>query len=224
MVFVKIPAGQFRMGVTRGSGDKQPAHDVTISRPFCLGAYEVTQRQFAFVTGSNPSHHQGDDLPVENVTWQDAQDFLALLRKSDKMGRYRLPTEAEWEYAARGGKEGPYGFGDDESLLPRYGNCVGGRDGFEGTAPVGRFLGAAWHLHDMHGNVSEWVQDWYGSYSPEPATDPAGPSEGLKRARRGGSFRTSAEHCQAVARNSALPDKILYDVGFRVVRDPIRLP
>jgi len=224
MVFVKIPAGTFRMGASRGDDDNRPKHDVTITRPYCLGAYEVSQRQYQAITGSDPSHVEGENLPVEKVTWEDAQAFVAKLNESEPAARYRLPTEAEWEYAARGGKVGLYGFGDDEALLPGYGNCLGGKDGYIGTAPVGQFKGNRWDLRDMHGNVSEWVEDRYGLYGSKPVTDPTGPPEGNERVRRGGSFRNTAVNCNAVLRKHSKPDQALYDVGFRVVRDPIPLP
>jgi formylglycine-generating enzyme required for sulfatase activity len=222
MVFVMIPAGTFRMGVTRGTGDNRPAHEVTISKPFCLGAYEVTQKQYEAVTGANPSSRKGADLPVESVTWEDVERFTSDLNRLDPAAHFRLPTEAQWEYAARGGKAGLYGFGDDESLLPRYGNCLGDGDGYPATSPAGRFQPTRWNLHDMQGNVSEWVQDWYGGYSSEPVSDPAGPPRGVERVRRGGSFRTNAKNCQAVARKSSRPEQALFDLGFRVVRDPSR--
>lgn len=224
MAFSWIPPGTFRMGVDRGDKDAKPLHSVALTRPFCLGKTEVTQKQWQKIMGSNPSALQGDDHPVEKVSWDDTQVFLAKLRALDPAGEYRLPTEAEWEYAARGGREGGYGFGDDPSLLPRYGNCESakGNDGFEKTAPVGSFEPNRWGLYDMHGNVWEWVADFSSAYSEGPMTDPKGPSRGEKRIRRGGSWDIQPKNCRATTRGDSKPSYRSDDLGFRVARKPYR--
>lgn len=222
MAFVKIPAGKFRMGSRLGPRDQKPLHWVEITRPFCLGLVEVTQRQWKEVMGSNPSVVQGDDLPVEHVSWHDTQAFFQRLNELDPSGEYRLPTEAEWEYAARGGKEVLYGSAKGLPGLSRYGNCREG-DGYEKAAPVGRFRPTAWGLRDLHGNVWEWVEDVYGPSYPEgPVIDPRGPLAGEHRVRRGGSWDIKPENCSAVHRARSKPDYASADLGFRVVRRPVR--
>ncbi len=218
MRFVKIPGGSFEMG--SGNGADGPVHQVTLTKPFCLAVYEVTQRQWTAIMHSNPSFAAGDDHPVETVSWQEAHDFLKKLNELDPRGHYRLPTEAQWEYAASDGGAGIYGFGDDEELLPKYGNCTGSRSGK--TMAVGALLETThWGLHDMHGNVAEWVED-FGAYGTDPAIDPVAPPRAdAQRSRRGGSFLNNADHCRAAARSFVPQGKESYDTGFRIVRDPM---
>jgi formylglycine-generating enzyme required for sulfatase activity len=218
MRFVKIPPGEFQMGSS--SGPDGPIHHVTLTKPFCLGVVEVTQKEWTSVMRSNPSFAEGDDHPVERVSWQEAHDFLRKLNEFDPRGHYRLPTEAEWEYAASDGESGIYGFGDDEERLPKYGNCAGSRSG--ATMPVGSLLPTTrWKLHDMHGNVAEWVED-FGVYEENPVVDPVAPPRvDGQRGRRGGSFVNNFDHCRAAARSSNFQGKESYDTGFRVVRDPV---
>ncbi len=209
MEFVRIPAGSFSMGSTEG--DEKPTHRVEISRPFCLGVYEVSQKQWEAVMGpsSFASEQRGDDLPVTRVSWEEAQDFLG--RVSNRAGStvvVRLPTEAEWEYAARGPDRGG----------PASSNCeADGR--FDGLAPVGSLRPNGWGLYDMYGNVWEWVQDWYGDYEVGAVTDPAGPKAGTRRVKRGGSFSSAPANCRPARRNSQKPDRHFHDVGFRVLRE-----
>jgi formylglycine-generating enzyme required for sulfatase activity len=162
MSFVLIDKGSFPMGSSNGDEDARPIHTVHISKPFYLGKYEVTQREWQAVMGTTPSNFQGDDLPVESVSWDDVQAFIAKLNDRVEGQPYRLPTEAEWEYAARAGKTTDYSFGDDVGELGKYAwyeDNAGGK-----THPVGQRGPNSWELCDMHGNVREWVQDWYGNY------------------------------------------------------------
>jgi formylglycine-generating enzyme required for sulfatase activity len=216
MEFVLIPAGTFTMGSEDGDSDERPARQVTISRPFYLGKYEVTQGQWQAVMGNNPSLFQGDaKLPVEQVWWSDVQDFIGKLNAKEGGNRYRLPTEAEWEYAARAGSTSAYSFGNETSLLGEY---AWYRDNSGGkTHPVGQLKPNAWGLYDMHGNVMEWVQDWYGRYSEQSVRDPQGPPSGSHRMRRGGAWNSVATVCRSANRYSVpgFRDDFL---GFRLVR------
>jgi hypothetical protein len=208
MELVWIPAGSFRMGSEKGPKDEKPLHEVVVSHPFCLGVQEVTQRQWEAFMGANSvdTERRGEGLPVSSVSWDEVQEFLR--RVNDRAGRQvvRLPTEAEWEYAARGPGGLPAGF-----------NCR--NDQVEDLAPVGSLRPNRWGLHDMQGNVWEWVQDWYGGYPKGSVTDPQGPSSGERRVKRGGSFTNAPRNCRPAARNSAEPDSRRYDVGFRVLRE-----
>ena len=211
--------------------DERPQHEVRIS-PFHIGKYTVTQAQWGVVAGwekvdrdleADPSHFKGDDRPVEQVSWEDAVEFCA--RLSRKTGKeYRLPTEAEWEYACRAGTQTPFAFG--ETITPGFvnynGNYPYGKAGKgkyrEETTPVGS-LGVAngFGLYDMHGNVWEWCQDWGGPYQGEPVTDPQGPSEGEYRRRlRGGSWYVDGVLCRSASRFLNVPGRS-GSVGFRVV-------
>ncbi|MFL6234341.1 MAG: SUMF1/EgtB/PvdO family nonheme iron enzyme, partial [Thermoanaerobaculia bacterium] len=215
MAFVKIRPGTFLMG-------KQPGHEVTLTKPFCLGRFEITQGQWRRIMKRSVRRKEaGDDLPVSNVSWDEAQELLARLNRLDPGARYRLPTEAEWEYASRAGAETRYSFGDDPGDLSQYANCKNetGSDGFEKLAPVGVFGKNPWGLFDMYGNVAEWVEDWYAPLPDGPTTDPRGPASGMEKVRRGGSFRLSRE-CGSDFRPSSKPDRRNEDTGFRVVREP----
>ena len=184
IAFVLIPAGTFQMGSERGSDDEKPVHTVRLSRPFYLGMYSMIQRQWEAVMGSNPSRFQGPEHPVEQVSWDKVQEFIRSLNTHEGRALYRLPTEAEWEYAARAGATGAYCFGDDVTQLSQY---AWYEDNARGTThPVGQLRPNAWGLYDMHGNVWEWVQDWYDNqeYARRAATGTAVVDpEGLQRAR-----------------------------------------
>ncbi|MDR1921074.1 MAG: formylglycine-generating enzyme family protein [Candidatus Adiutrix sp.] len=218
MEFVLIPAGEFMMGSPDGDEDAdcdENQHRVTISRPFCLGKYEVTQAQWEAVMGNNPSEFEGRNNPVENVSWDDVQEFINKLNQKEGGNKYRLPTEAEWEYAARAGTTSTYSFGDDAEALGRYawyGENSGGT-----THPVGQKEPNAWGLYDMHGNVWEWVQDWYDDYSGSPATDPLGASSGSSRVFRGGD---NAWSCRSAFRSGDTPDARYDYLGFRLAFSP----
>ena len=220
MKFALIPAGSFLMGADRNfeeAWDREtPQHRVTISRPFYLGKTEVTQAQWTAVMGNNPSKFKGRTNPVEQVSWDDVQVFIQRLNQKEGHERYRLPTEAEWEYAARAGSASAYSFGDNAARLGQYA-WYDGNSG-ETTHPVGQKPPNAWGLHDMHGNVWEWVQDRYDGdyYSGSPSTDPRGPSSGSHRVLRGGSWSSLAASCRSAYRYVDSPDYRSGNLGCRL--------
>ncbi|MDR1243237.1 MAG: formylglycine-generating enzyme family protein [Deltaproteobacteria bacterium] len=222
MEFVLIPAGSFTMGSDKSKDedaddDETPQHRVTISKPFYLGKYEVTQAQWEAVIGNNPSElKDGPNHPVDNVSWDDVQEFIARLNEKEGHNRYRLPTEAEWEYAARAGSASVYSFGNDAGQLGKYAWYSGNSEGT--THPVGALEPNAWGLYDMHGNLKEWVQDWYGKqyYATSPSTDPRGPSSGSDRVLRGGSWLWGAYSCRSADRDDYSPVPHSHIIGFRL--------
>ena len=214
--FVWVPPGQFQMGSTSSEADddEQPVTQVRISRGFWMGKYEVTQAQWQSVMGSNPSRFTncGGDCPVERVSWEDVQEFIGKLNARSGGRPYRLPTEAEWEYAARAG-----------TTEERYGDLdeIAWYDSNSGytTHRVGEKAANAWGLHDMLGNVWEWVQDWYGSYPGGSVTDPTGPGSGSYRVLRGGGWFISARNCRSAYRGLISPGFRNGDLGFRLLRE-----
>jgi formylglycine-generating enzyme required for sulfatase activity len=218
MEFVLISAGTFLMGSPDSDAgaydNEKPAHQVTISQPFYLGKYPVTQAQWATVMGNNPSVFKGHpDWPVENVSWEDVHEFIQTLKAREDGEDYRLPTEAEWEYACRAGSTTSYCFGDDPNQLGEYAwykENAGGQ-----PHPVGLLKPNAWGLYDMHGNVWEWVQDRYRPYP----TDPLSASPGLERVDRGGSWVWDARFCRSATRGHLTPSHRAYDTGFRLLRE-----
>jgi formylglycine-generating enzyme required for sulfatase activity len=249
MKFVLIPPGEFMMGSTEAERQRAleeakaanddgaleripteaPQHRVKITRPFYLCKYEVTQAQWQAVMGNNPSHFQAPANPVEKVSWDDIQAFLARLnaagahvgpsskaRRAAMEMRYALPTEAQWEYACRAGTTTAFGFGDTVPMLGQYGWFKGNSGGR--THPVGELKANAWGLYDMHGNVWEWCTDWFGKeyYGNSPADDPQGPGAGSLRVRRGGSWGSIAGEYRSANRNRAAPDIRAYNIGFRL--------
>lgn len=218
MEFVLIPKGAFEMGSNAGDNDEKPVHKVTITQPFYLGKYEVTQAQWNQVMRSdtNPSAVKGDQLPVTGVSWDDAQAFIRKLNAKEKTNAYRLPTEAEWEYAARVGTTTAYSFGDDPESLEKYGWYDKNSD--NQPHAVGQLKANPWGLHDMYGNVWEWVADWYQDRYPfGPQTDPKGPQRGQWRIWRGGSFANSPEDLRSASRTFDLPEGLVVAGGFRCV-------
>jgi formylglycine-generating enzyme required for sulfatase activity len=214
--FVLIPAGSFMMGSTNGDADERPVHKVTIEYPFYMGKYEVTQAQWQAVMGNNPSHFKDcDNCPVEQVSWDDAQGFIRKLNQMNDGYRYRLPTEAEWEYACRAGTTGDYGAGNLSEMAWHFENS-GSK-----THAVGSKQPNAWSLADMHGNVWEWCEDWYHqTYSGAPTDGTAWLSGGEQRAarvRRGGSWYHYATYLRSANRGWGILDSDLDAVGFRVV-------
>ena len=218
--FVLIPAGSFRVETGKNNvAESVFGIRIIVSKPFYLGKYEVTQEQWLAVMGgteSNPSTLSGRTHPMENVSWDDAQEFIKSLNAKEGHNRYRLPSEAEWEYAARAGTETAYSFGDDANELSQYGWY---RDNSgDKTLPVGQKQPNAWGLYDVHGNVWEWVQDWYGGeyYSNSPGADPKGSGSGKYRLNRGGGWFSNAERCRSAYRFWNTPDGRNGDVGFRL--------
>lgn len=229
--FVRIPAGEFMMGSDNRDVNGQipalyellhesPVHLVRISRSFELGKYEVTQSQWEAVMGNNPSHFKGANLPVENVSWEDVEQFIQKMNKRNDGYTYRLPTESEWEYAARAGSKGKYSFGDDETRLSEYawyGETLVGK-----THPVGQKKPNDWGLYDMYGNVWEWVQDWmdwYSAYPTGPVTDPSGPPGPIYyKMQRGGSWGAPAQYCRSASRHAVRPENRGNVIGFRLAR------
>lgn len=216
MPFVLIPAGEFRMGSTSEDAveDERPVTEVKISRAFYLGKHEVTQKQWEKVMGTRPSYSKGcSDCPVEQVSWNDAQAFVRTLNGMDDSKRYRLPTEAEWEYAARGGTEGDRYSANTDAIAWYVENCN------ERPQKVGKKAPNGYGLYDMLGNVYEWVQDWKGPYPGGSVTDPNGPARGKFRTMRGGSWETSAKSCRATHRFDAAQGFRFHAVGFRVLME-----
>jgi formylglycine-generating enzyme required for sulfatase activity len=223
IAFVLIPAGTFQMGSHHGVDDEQPVHTVRISQPFYLGLYPVTHRQWEAVMGDRPSHFRGPEHPVEQVSWEKVQEFIRSVNTHEGRTRYRLPTEAEWEYVARAGATGDYCFGDDVTQLSQYAWYA---DNAQGTAhPVGQLQPNTWGLYDMHGNVWEWVQDWYDAQEYQRRTaagpavvDPTGPAAGSHRVGRGGSWSSGSGDCRSASRSRGVPSVRLATFGFRPVR------
>ena len=224
MEFILIPSGSFMMGSDPNFGnnhrDESPLHKVSISQPFYLGKYEVTQAQWVAVMGNNPSKFKGRNNPVETVSWHDTQEFITRLNAKEKHARYRLPTEAEWEYAARAGTSTTYFFGDDKNALSGY--AWYHDNASDATRPVGQKQPNAWGLYDVYGNVREWVQDWYEEkyYANSPETDPQGPPSGKQRVDRGGSWGFNAMFCRSAFRGDVLPDSRMGYLGFRLALSP----
>lgn len=228
--FIRIPSGDFMMGSNEYNNEQQ-IHKVNIGNPFYLGKYPVTQKQWVAVMGNNPSYFKGDDLPVESVSWEDVQKFIKRLNKREGTDNYRLPSEAEWEYACRAGTTTRYYFGDDESKLGDYAWYSGystyeewnkNKDKIskEGTHPVGQKKSNPWGLYDMHGNVWEWVQDKYHGDYEGASSDGSAWEDGdsSNRVLRGGSWDYDARGCRSAFRNGGDPDDRGYDVGFRLLR------
>ncbi len=224
MVFVK--GGTFQMGCTSEQSDcdddEKPAHTVTVD-DFYIGKYEVTQKQWKEIMGNNPSHFKGDDLPVEKVSWKKVQKFISKLNEKTGL-HYRLPTEAEWEYAARGGVEtihessnAQYAGSNNIDAVAWYWNNSGHE-----THPVGTKQPNKLGIYDMSGNVWEWCSDWYDEnyYGNSPQNNPQGPSSGTYRVYRGGSWRHYARYCRVAARSNVIPAHRDDYLGFRLVLIP----
>ena len=219
--FVWIPPGTFRMGSfpdETGRHDDEDPHIVVLTKGFWLGKTEVTQAQWKSVMGNNPSAFADDAAPVENVTWKDCADFIDKLNKIGPYG-FRLPTEAEWEFACRAGSLGVYSFGNDAREL----NAHAWYKDTSGTSthPVGLKSANAWGLHDMHGNVWEWCQDYYDAYPAKRITDPTGPAYGQRHVLRGGAWSTEASDCRCARRFVFLEGYFLptNNLGLRLARD-----
>jgi formylglycine-generating enzyme required for sulfatase activity len=203
---------------------EHPAHPVKISKPFYLQTTEVTQGQWKSVMGGNPSHFSecGDDCPVEAVSWDEIQAFLEKLNKLEGhygADRYRLPTEAEWEYACRAGTSTAFSFGDDAGQLSGY--AWFGENSDQKTHPVGTKKPNSWGLFDMHGNVLEWVEDdWHDNYNDAPDDGRAwiGDPRAADRVMRGGGWGSVARNCRSAERLNHEPDYLYSGIGFRLAR------
>ena len=197
-----------------------------MTKAFELGQHEVTQEQYEKVMGTNPNTFKGPQNPVENVNWDDAVEFCRKLSElpEEKSGDYvyRLPTEAEWEYACRARTKTEYSFADSDSGLGAYGWYKDNSG--KTTHPVGQKKPNPWGLYDMHGNVWEWCQDWYGDYPSGAVTDPTGAASGSGRLLRGGSFFGQTSVVRSAYRNSNRPDSRLSNYGFRPARTYILSP
>jgi formylglycine-generating enzyme required for sulfatase activity len=231
---VAVPGGRFQMGSPSGESgraDKETQHWVRVS-DFWIGRYEVTQAQWKAVMGNLPpkmaglgSEFKGDDLPVVSVSWEEAQEFIGKLNARLSDANYRLPREAEWEFAARAGKTTPFGFG--ATITPEIANYYGSYP--YGNAAKGKYRGHpvsvgslgvanAFGLFDMHGNVWEWCEDWSGPYPSTEVADPMGPRSGLYRVYRGGGWESNAVSCRSANRYGVTPSARSHILGFRLLR------
>lgn len=209
---VSIKAGSYRRG----------NHTVTLTRDFWLGKYEITQAEYLAVAGLNPSRFTNDlARPVERVRFTEAQAFCSALTDRERQARrlppdfeYRLPTEAEWEYACRAGTTNLYSFGDDIAVADQYAWILENSDGT--THPVGQKRPNPWGLHDMHGNVWEWCSDWFVRFPPADARDPVGPPDGKFKVFRGGGWNNPIEMARAGNRFMMVPTNGIHFVGFRL--------
>ena len=241
MVFIE--PGTFIMGSPDTEEDRNndegPQTTVTISKGFWMGRFEVTQQEYTDVIGSNPSYFKAPDgteilnRPVESVSWFDATNYCGMLTERERSsGRitsgyeYRLPTEAEWEYACRAGTTTRFSYGDDPGYtqLELFGWYYDNSDTGSGkmTHPVGQKFPNPWGLYDMHGNVYEWCLDWYGNYPGGSVTDPTGLGSGFFRVHRGGYWNRDGRDCRSAFRYGGDPTSAYFDIGFRVVLAPVQ--
>ena len=232
---VQIEPGTFIMGSPAnelGCYDVEKQHQVTLTKRFYLGKYPVTQKEYQAVMGNNPSYFKGDNLPVEKVSWDDAQRFCSKLndlKRNELPAGYRfdLPTEAQWEYACRAGMTTALNNG--LNLTSKDGRCPHldevawyGENSDRKTHPVGQKKPNAWGLYDMHGNVYEWCNDLYADYPSRAVTDPTGPASGSNRVLRGGSWDNNAQYCRSAFRYGNDPSNRNSNVGFRVALVPVQ--
>jgi formylglycine-generating enzyme required for sulfatase activity len=224
MTLVLLPSGTFTMGTVAGTARREsPPHEVTLTKPFYMSAYEVTNEAWKRVMGEAPSDSKDPNLPVTRVNWSDSMAFCEKLSaKQEEKNlrlRYRLPTEAEWEYACRAGSTTPFCFGDDEAMLAEYGWFKANADGR--VQPVGKKRPNEWGLFDMHGNLLEWVADWSSDsyYSQSPKENPTGPAEGRFKQSRGGDWGSDPPACRSATRRFLTTTHRWETLGFRVVAE-----
>jgi len=219
MRFARIPAGTYQMGSETGQDDEAPVHEVRISEPFYMSTLEVTQQQWNQLMDQNPSRFQEPFHPVERVTWFDAQAFIDSLNQKEGVDLYRLPTEAEWEYAARAGTQTPFSFGASDDALKAHAWYNANSE--EHTWPAGRKKANSFGLHDIHGNVWEWVQDTYNPlfYRFSPTVDPKNDQDNNARIIRGGGWLSIKKDMRAANRAWTRGDTGSLMIGFRVVRE-----
>ena len=231
MAFVFISPGSFKMGILSGRAEKMNnamGQKVTLSKGFYMQTTEVTQSQWKELMGENPAFFKncGDDCPAEQVSWNGVQEFIKRLNRMEETGKYRLPTEAEWEYACRAGTQTPFSFG--KCLTINQANYCGDYP-YEGCnkgvyrqkpIPVNSFPPNSWQLIGMHGNVWEWCQDRFGQLPTGPVIDPKGPSTGNNRVFKGGGWNSFATACRSSNRSGVAPAKYFANLGFRLVKEP----
>jgi formylglycine-generating enzyme required for sulfatase activity len=241
MEMLWVKPGTFEMGSPLSEKDRldrETPHAVTLTEGYWLGKHEVTQSQWEKVMGSNPSDFKGGDRPVETVSWTAVTSFCDKLTASERAaGRlpagmaYQLPTEAQWEYACRGGTKTAFSFGEASGELHRHANYAdlntdygwsdkAHDDGYENTSPVGSYKANGWGFYDMHGNVYEWCADWYGDYPTGAVSDPVGRAGGSSRVLRGGSWDRSAHLARSANRRRFGPAYSLRGLGFRLSLRP----
>ena len=213
---VLIPAGKFKMGwpaTEKERSNNETQREVTLTKPFYMGKYEVTQEQWEAIMGNNPNDNKGPKLPITDVSWNDCQNFIKKLNAKTN-GGYRLPTEAEWEYACRAGTTTAYSFGD--KVTPEDVN----NDDSKKYKPlkVGTYKPNSFGLYDMHGNVCEWCKDWYGDYPAGAVTDPKGPLKGENHVVRGGAFSVST----MVVSVEGKEDEFYQDIRFSPAKSSTR--
>lgn len=226
---VYISPGTFMMGRPSGEPERdsdERQHKVTLTNGFYMGATEITQSQWKTIMGNNPSQFKGNNRPVENVSWNDCQEFIRKLNRQEGGNKYRLSTEAEWEYACRAGTTTPFYTGncistDQANYNGNYPmpECSKGRYRKK-TIEVASFPPNAWGLYDMHGNVWEWCQDWFADYPSSHVKNPEGPSSGSYRVNRGGGWNDYARYCRSALRYVSIPGYRLINLGVRLARTP----
>lgn len=222
--FQFIPAGYFQQGSPEDEPNRQPdegpRHQVVISQDFYMGTYEVTQQQWKAVMGYNPSVFSGitasGNRPVESVSWHECKNFIDELNQMG-IGKFRLPTEAEWEYACRAGNQTPYYWGEHMAENGESDYAWANSRSMAMTQPVGQKKSNTWGLYDMSGNVWEWCSDWYAPYSSAKVTDPKGPENGKMKVFRGGSWYDFYESHRSANRHKHAPNKKYTAIGFRLV-------
>ena len=220
---IYVPSDTFMMGSPsdeQGHKPEEIQHRVTLTRGFWIGRTEVIQELYEAVMEKNPSYHRGADLPVENVSWNDAVAFIRRLNDLVLDGKFNLPTEAQWEYACRAESKGAYCFGNDRTRLDQYAWLGDNTHSKVRLKPVATKKPNAWGIYDMHGNLWEWCRDWYGEYPGGPVTDPLGPSSGREKVCRGGSWFSGKGGVRCADRDHVPPDYTSTSLGFRLVWSP----